>query len=44
LQSHVISGLIDGAPLENLAADYINVVKTEQAIYRSAQTHRKVEV
>jgi predicted dehydrogenase len=44
LQSHVVSGLIDGDPLENLAADYLDVIKVEQAIYRSAKTHRKVEV
>lgn len=44
LQLHVVSGLIDDAPLENLAADYLNVIRTEQAIYRSAQTQRKVEI
>jgi predicted dehydrogenase len=44
LQSHVISGLIDQAPLENLAADYLGVIKTEQAIYRSAKEHRKMKV
>lgn len=44
LQSHVVSGLIDGDLLENLAADYLDVIKVEQAIYRSAKMHRKVEV
>lgn len=44
LQSHVISGLIDAQPLENLATDYLNVIRVEQAIYRSAKIGQKVKV
>ena len=42
LQEHVVRGLLDGAPLENLAADYLTVIRTEDAIYRSADTGRKI--
>ncbi len=34
LQSHVVAGLLDGAPLENTAADYLAVLRIEAAIYR----------
>ncbi len=44
LQSHVVSGLIEGQPIENLAADYLDVIRTEQAIYRSAEIGQKVKV
>ncbi len=42
LQMHVISGLLDGTPLENSARDYLAVVEIEDAIYRSAQEGRKI--
>lgn len=42
LQSHVVSALLDGAPLENLAEDYLAVIRIEEAIYRSAQEARKI--
>ena len=38
LQSHVVAGLLDGAPLENLARDYLQVMRIEAATYRSAET------
>ncbi|MCZ0963942.1 Gfo/Idh/MocA family protein [Paracoccus benzoatiresistens] len=38
LQSHVVSGILDGSPLENLGRDYLSVMQTEDAIYRSADT------
>lgn len=42
LQTHVISGLLHGTPLENLAPDYLDVIRIEEAVYRSAETGRKV--
>lgn len=42
LQAHVISGFLDGGPLENLAADYLIVKDIEEAIYASALSERKV--
>ena len=42
LQSHVVSGLLDNTPLENLAHDYLTVIRIEEAIYRSAQEGRKL--
>ena len=42
LQSHVVAGLLDGCPLENLAQDYLTVVRIEEAIYLSARTGRKI--
>ncbi|WP_068118798.1 Gfo/Idh/MocA family protein [Tropicimonas marinistellae] len=42
LQSHVVSGLLDGNPLENLAQDYMTVMLIEKAIYGSASEGRKV--
>ncbi|WDR04523.1 Gfo/Idh/MocA family oxidoreductase [Devosia rhodophyticola] len=42
LQSHVISHLIEGTPLENSAADYLDVIMYEQAIYRSAQGGHRI--
>ncbi|MDB6176346.1 Gfo/Idh/MocA family oxidoreductase [Paracoccus sp. Z330] len=42
LQSHVISGLLDGEALENLAQDYLSVMRTEAAIYRSAELAQKL--
>ncbi|WP_424928008.1 Gfo/Idh/MocA family protein [Amaricoccus tamworthensis] len=36
LQTHVVAGILDGAPLENLARDYLTVERIEAAIYDSA--------
>jgi predicted dehydrogenase len=44
LQLHVVEGLLDGAPLENLADDYLHVIAAEKAIYLAAQDGRKVAV
>ena len=41
LQSHVVAGLLDGAPLENTARDYLTVAQIEAAIYLSAETGQK---
>jgi len=42
LQSHVISGLLDGTGFENLAADYLFIIRIEDAIYASAREGRKL--
>lgn len=44
LQSHVISGLLDGAELENEAADYLQVIRIKDAIYASAVQGQKIRV
>ena len=44
LQSHVISGLLDGTALENEAAAYLHVIHIEDAIYASAETGQKLEI
>ncbi|WP_375281635.1 Gfo/Idh/MocA family protein [Pseudooctadecabacter sp.] len=44
LQSHVISGLLDGSAFENEAADYLQVIRIEDAIYASAKTGQKLEI
>ncbi len=42
LQEHVITGLLDGAPLENTAGAYLRNLEIEEAVYRSAETGRKI--
>ena len=42
LQAHVLRALDGGVAFENLASDYLAVIATEQAIYRSAATGCKV--
>ena len=42
LQRHVIAGMLDGAPFENLAADYLKVIEIEEAIYASSEEGRKI--
>ncbi len=44
LQSHVVSGILDGTSLENTARDYLRVIEIEEAIYRSAETGTKQEL
>jgi predicted dehydrogenase len=44
LQSHVVSGLLDGAPIENCARDYLRVIDIEEAIYASAEAGRKIQL
>lgn len=42
LQRHVISALLNGTELVNLARDYLQVIRIRDAIYRSAETGRKI--
>ena len=44
LQSHVVSGILKGTPLENTAGDYLNVVEIENAVYASSETGRKIKL
>jgi predicted dehydrogenase len=44
LQSHVISGLLDGTGFENEASDYLQVIRIEEAIYASSEDGRKLEI
>ncbi|MFT6226913.1 MAG: putative dehydrogenase [Paracoccaceae bacterium] len=44
LQAHVVEGLTKGAPLENLARDYLNVLTLEAAVYRAATTGTRQKV
>lgn len=44
LQTHVVEALLDGAPLENSASDYLRVLEIEQAVYMSAAENRKLTV
>lgn len=42
LQAHLITGVLDGMPLENLAQDYLTVIDIENAIYHLSATGRKI--
>ncbi|MBT8475808.1 MAG: Gfo/Idh/MocA family oxidoreductase [Alphaproteobacteria bacterium] len=42
LQSHVVAGVLDDAPLENRARDYLRVIEIEEAIYASAERGAKI--
>ena len=42
LQSHVVAGLLHGAPLENRAEDYLDVIRIEEAIYESDASGRRI--
>lgn len=44
LQSHVVRALLEGAPLENTARDYLPVIAQEAAIYASSEARRWVEL
>lgn len=44
LQSHVISGLLEGTGFENEAAEYLQVIRIEEAIYASSASGRKLEI
>jgi predicted dehydrogenase len=44
LQCHVVSGVLDGTPFENRAEDYLEVIRVERAIYRSAEQGRRIVV
>ena len=42
LQRHVISAVLDGTAPENLAQDYLEVIRLERAIYASAEQGRRI--
>lgn len=42
LQSHVVAHLLDGAPLENTARDYLANLRVEAAAYQSAETGARI--
>ena len=42
LQSHVVAHLLDGAPLENTAREYLANLRVEAAAYRSAETGTRI--
>jgi predicted dehydrogenase len=44
LQRHVVRHLLDGAPLENRARDYLVNLRIQEAIYRSHAEGRRIEV
>ncbi len=44
LQAHVVAGLQDDSPFENLAEDYLQVLQTEAAIYAAAKAGAWVTV
>ena len=44
LQRHVVDHLLRGTPLENRAADYLRNLEIVEAIYRSAQEGRWVDL
>jgi len=44
LQEHVVNAMLTKSAWENEAADYLAVLEIEEAIYRSAAEHRRVEI
>lgn len=44
LQRHVIAGMLEGRPVENLARDYLSVIRIAGAIYTSASQGRKMDL
>ncbi len=44
LQRHVLAHRRDGAPLENAAADYLANLRVQEAVYRSHDTGRRIEM
>ncbi|MEM5584601.1 Gfo/Idh/MocA family oxidoreductase [Roseibium sp. AS2] len=42
LIDHVVSGILDGTPLENRARDYLKVIAIEQALYESDRLGLKI--
>lgn len=43
-QKHVVSHLLDAAPLETLAADYIRNIEIEEAVYRSSASRAAIRL
>lgn len=44
LQDHVVAGVLDGSPLENLAGSYTRNMRIESAIYQSAEEGRRISI
>lgn len=44
LQSHVVAHLRDGTPVENTARDYVRNIEIEQALYRSNDEQRWIDL
>jgi predicted dehydrogenase len=44
LQRHVVAHFTAGSPLENTAREYLANLRVQEAVYRSAATHRRVEL
>lgn len=44
LQKHVVDGFLGKMEFENTAGQYLRVMEIEEAVYRSAQERRKLEV
>lgn len=44
LCNHVVDALLDGTKLENPATDYLSVMETVEAIYRSDMEGRKIDI
>jgi predicted dehydrogenase len=44
LQTHVVDHLRDGTPVENTAMEYLEALRVEEAIYRSHETQRWIEL
>lgn len=44
LQAHVVDHLLNGQPVQNVAADYLANLKVEDAVYRSSETGRRVSL
>jgi D-apiose dehydrogenase len=44
LQEHVVLHLREGAPVENVASEYLKTLRVEEAIYRSHSERRWIEI
>jgi hypothetical protein len=44
LQRHVVEHFRDGAPLENSGQAYLRNLVIEEAVYRSAETGRRIRL
>jgi predicted dehydrogenase len=44
LQRHVVAHLVDGAPLENAARQYLENLRVQEAVYRSAAEGCRIEL
>ncbi len=44
LQQHVVQGVLTGSTIENQVQEYLAVIELEEAVYRAAEEHRKLEL